>query len=181
MPTTLNRPALDLDAAGRLLVAEIEQYLRSLPAPASPAGQRLDVARLLAAAPVCQYGQTVQPWWAGWPEPPVAGLLDRIRHSRPGVDVSAQDHLRLTSRFIAAHGWCQGALRDHAGRVCVLGAQLAVTLTGYGTEATVRRARQRLGNQLGRLGAPMPVDSFNDLPTTRQADIHQLLDRAATR
>lgn len=179
MPTLIT-PTINLDAAGLLLVSEIEQYLKSLPLPVVPSGQPLNVAQLLAAAPVCWHGRTVQPWWAGWPQPPAAGLA-RLQHRRPVVDVTPQDHLRLTSRYITARGWLQGALWDAPGRVCVLGAQLAVLTAGYGTTDTARRARQRLGNGLGRLGHAVPVDQWNDLPTTRQADVHRLLEWAAAR
>lgn len=182
MPATLTAPRIDLDAASLLLVAEIEAYLRSVASPVvvTDAG-RLDLARLLAdAGQVCPYGSVLQPWNAGYAlaEPT---LLDRLRHRRPATEVTVEQHLALTSRYITAHGWTQGALWDQAGQVCVLGAQLQVLQAGYGTAATVRRARQRIGNELGRLGQPMPVDDWNDQPGRRQADIHQLLERAAAR
>jgi hypothetical protein len=92
--------------------------------------------------------------------------------------VTPQQHLDLTARYIRHHGWHQGALWNPTGQVCVLGAQLRVLQAGYGNADTVRRARQRIGNALGAIGAPMPVDTWNDLPATRATDIHQLL-RAA--
>jgi hypothetical protein len=181
MAATLTAPALDLDAAGLLLVREVEDYLRQV-TPAPALGTGLDLARLLAKAPPPRpYGSVVTPWWAGWPEPPAPSLLDRLRHRRPVADVSPAEHLQLVARYITAHGWTQGALWTQTGAVCVLGAQLRVLAAGYGTADTIRRARQRLGNELGYLGQPMPVDTFNDLPSTSWHDVHRLLERAATR
>ncbi|MFE4392485.1 MULTISPECIES: DUF6197 family protein [Streptomycetaceae] len=153
------------------LVAEIEAYLASLPAPA-----RTPVPY------VCPYGSTMRPWQAGHPEPR-ATLLDRAlgRPARP-VPVAAADHLRLASRYIGAHGWLQGAMWDEAGRVCLLGAQAAVLAHGYGTPATVRTARVQLMEVLHATGRPArSPDEYNDRPTTREGDVHQLLDRAAAR
>ncbi|MFE6053476.1 hypothetical protein ACFQ6N_22210 [Kitasatospora sp. NPDC056446] len=153
------------------LVAEIEAYLASLPAPARTPGPY-----------VCPYGSTPRPWQAGHPEPR-ATLLDRAlrRPARP-VPVSAADHLRLASRYIGAHGWLQGAMWDQAGRVCLLGAQAAVLAYGYGTPATVRTGRVQLMEVLHGTGRPArSPDEFNDRPGTREGDIHLLLARAAAR
>ncbi|MER7583465.1 hypothetical protein [Kitasatospora sp. NPDC097691] len=156
---------------GSALVAEIEAYLASLPAPART-----------PAPYVCPYGSTPRPWQAGHPVPR-ATLLDRAlrRPARP-VPVTAADHLRLASRYIGAHGWLQGAMWDEAGRVCLLGAQAAVLAHGYGTPATVRTARVQLMEVLHGTGRPVrSPDEFNDRATTREGDVHLLLDRAAAR
>ncbi len=172
MPTALFTPGplvLTPDASG--LVAEIEAYLATFPAP----------ARVLAPY-VCPLGSTVQPWNAGFPLlRPTA--LDRItrRPARP-TPVTVADHLRLTSRYLNAFGWVQGALWDSAGRVCLLGAQAAVLAHGYGTPATVHRARNQVMEVLHATGrAVSSPDVFNDAPNTRQADVHHLLDRASAR
>ncbi|MFE2105067.1 hypothetical protein ACFXAF_04210 [Kitasatospora sp. NPDC059463] len=168
-PTALPVRLLAPDASG--LVAEIEAYLASLPAP--------------ARAPVphpWRHGQVHRPWHAGHPLPR-ATLLDRAlrRPARP-VTVTAAEHLALASRYIAAHGWLQGAMWDDAGRVCLLGAQAAVLAHGFGTPATVRTARVQLMEVLHATGRPVnSPDQFNDRPSTRQADVHRLLDRAAAR
>ncbi|WP_329488576.1 hypothetical protein OG618_18250 [Kitasatospora sp. NBC_01246] len=157
------------DASG--LVAEIEAYLASLPAPA-----RVPVPYL---SPL---GSTVQLWNAGHPLPRPT-LLDRLAHrpARP-VPVTAADHLRLASRYISTFGWLQGAMWDTAGRVCLLGAQAAVLAHGYGTPLTVQTARVQLMEVLHSTGRPVrSPDEYNDRPATRQADIHQLLDRASAR
>ncbi|MEV0534558.1 hypothetical protein [Kitasatospora sp. NPDC050463] len=173
MPRTDLTPAPPLlvpDGSG--LVAEIEAYLSSLPVPAPH----------LRPPYVCPLGSTVQSWHAGHPLPR-ATLLDRVlrRPARP-VPVSAADHLRLASRYIGAVGWLQGAMWDGAGRVCLLGAQAAVLAHGYGTPDTVRSARVQLMEVLHATGRPAASpDEYNDRPTTRQADVHQLLDRAAAR
>ncbi|WP_035847564.1 DUF6197 family protein [Kitasatospora azatica] len=169
--TRLHRlpPLLTVD--GSALVAEIEAYLASLPAP----------ARLLVPY-VCPLGSALQAWNTGFP-PPILTLLDRIarRPARP-VMVTAADHLRLTSRYIGQFGWLQGAMWDDAGRVCLLGAQAAVLAHGYGTGRTVETARWQVMEILHTTGRPVSSpDQYNDRPTTRQADIHHLLDRAATR
>ncbi|MEU9045805.1 MULTISPECIES: hypothetical protein [unclassified Kitasatospora] len=156
---------------GSGLVAEIEAYLASLPAP----------ARTLLPY-VCPYGSAPQPWHAGHPVPR-ATLLDRAlrRPARP-VPVTAADHLRLASRYIGAHGWLQGAMWDEAGRVCLLGAQAAVLAYGYGTPVTVRTARVQLMEVLHGTGRPArSPDEYNDRPATREGDVHLLLDRAAAR
>jgi hypothetical protein len=167
---------LDLDAAGALLVAEIEQYVRAH-APAAKPG--LDIAALLALAPrPAQYGSVLQPWDATITRTPPT-RMQRLRGLQPVTQVTPAHHLDLTARYITHHGWHQGQLWDHAGAVCVLGAQLRVLAAGYGTATTAWRARIRLGNALGYLGHPMPVDSYNDLPTTSRHDVHQLLRKAA--
>ncbi|MGW4893943.1 DUF6197 family protein [Kitasatospora sp. NPDC004240] len=166
---TLPPPLFTPDAS--TLVAEIEEYLAALPAPA-----RTPVPY------VCPLGSVTQPWHAGYPRPR-ATLLERAlrRPARP-VPVTAADHLRLASRYIAAAGWLQGAMWDSAGRVCLLGAQAAVLAHGYGTEGTVRTARVQVMEVLHATGRPASSpDEYNDRPTTRQGDVHQLLDRAAAR
>ncbi|MFD7577756.1 hypothetical protein [Kitasatospora sp. NPDC059817] len=162
-------PLVTVDGSG--LVAEIEAYLASLPAPA-----RITVPY------ISPLGSTLQPWTASYPVPRLT-LLDRITHrpARP-VSVSAAGHLRLTSRYIGAFGWLQGAMWDSAGRVCLLGAQAAVLAHGYGTPATVTTARVQLMEILHATGRPASSpDEYNDRPATRQADIHHLLDQAASR
>ncbi|MGW2375601.1 DUF6197 family protein [Kitasatospora sp. NPDC001683] len=170
MKTTVRLPPLiTVDGSG--LIAEIEAYLASLPAPAR-----------IAVPYVSPLGSTLQAWNAGYPTPRLT-LLDRLTHrpARP-VPVSSAGHLRLTSRYIDAFGWLQGAMWDSAGRVCLLGAQAAVLAHGYGTPATVTTARVQLMEILHATGRPVrSPDEYNDRPTTRQADIHQLLDRAAAR
>ncbi|MFF3073146.1 hypothetical protein ACFVSN_39750 [Kitasatospora sp. NPDC057904] len=164
-------PSILRGADGSGLVAEVEAYLASLPASA-----RTPVPY------VCPYGTAPLAWHAGHPEPR-ATLVGRVlrRPVRP-VPVSAADHLRLASRYIGAFGWLQGALWDAGGRVCLLGAQAAVLAHGYGTPRTVRTARVQLMEVLHATGRPAhSPDEYNDRPTTREADVHLLLDRAAAR
>ncbi|MBP0452064.1 hypothetical protein J5Y04_21345 [Kitasatospora sp. RG8] len=160
-----------LSPEGAALAAEIERYLAGLPAAARP-----------TVPYVCPLGSTIQPWNAGYPTPRPT-LLDRLtdRPARP-IPVSVADHLRLTSRYIATFGWLQGTLWDPTGRVCLLGAQAAVLTHGYGSPATITWARVQVMEVLHATGRPVTSpDQYNDRPTTRQADIHHLLDRAATR
>jgi hypothetical protein len=171
MPALLTAPPIDLDAAGLLLVAEIEQYLSQI-APTQP-GPATAIKYLYS-----RHGSTMQPWNAHLPLPALP-RLDRLRGRTPHLDVTPQQHLDLINRYIQHHGWHQGALWNSAGAVCVLGAQLRVLQAGYGTATTIRRARQRIGNALGHHGQPMPVDTWNDLPTTSRHDVHQLLQHAA--
>ncbi|MFI6157359.1 hypothetical protein ACIBCA_32290 [Kitasatospora sp. NPDC051170] len=182
-PASPARPAPLVHPDGSGLVAEIEAYLASLPAPVralqpySP-----PYAPPLATPYVCPYGSVPQPWWAGHARPR-ATLLDRAlrRPPRP-VPVTAADHLRLASRYLVAHGWLQGAMWDERGRVCLLGAQAAVLAHGYGTPAVVRTARAQLMEVLHATGHPVASpDAYNDDPATRQADVHRLLDRTAAR
>lgn len=183
MPTLLTAPpAFDLDAAGRRLVAEVEQYLASLPAPAAAvrAGSVLDLIRHQAPVTVPQYGSVLQPWHAGI-ERPAPSLLDRLHRRQPVAQVTVRQHLELTSRYIHHFGWLQGALWNEAGAVCILGAQLRIIAAGYGTAAVIERARELIGNEIGYRGQTGPIDSWNDQPGRRAADIHQLLQRAAGR
>ncbi len=172
MNATLLLPdSLSLTPEGSALVAEIEAYLATLPVQAR------------AVMPlICKYGSTAQRWNAGFPQPRLS-VLDRLTHrpARPVV-VTVADHLRLTSRYLAEVGWVQGALWDSAGRVCLLGAQAAVLLNGYGTPYTVSRARTQVMEVLHTTGrAVASPDAFNDAPGTRQTDVHRLLDRASAR
>jgi hypothetical protein len=175
-------PQFDLDAAGLLLVAEVEDYLRQVAPPEVVAGPGpIDLARLFAVMPAPNpHGQVLQSWNAAHPLP-APTLIDRLRHRRPTLGVTPGEHLQLTTRYLTHHGWTQGVLWDGCGAACILGAQLSVFAAGYGSPETIRRARQRIGNELGRIGHPMPVDSWNDLPATTRHDVHWLLQRAATR
>jgi hypothetical protein len=170
MPALLTRPTLDPDVLGPLLVAEIEQYLKTV-APA---------ARPTWAAPtlLARHGQHLVPWHYPHPAPHLT-IGQRLRGHQPVVDVTVQDHLHLMSAYIHRHGWTQGALWTPDGKVCLLGAHYAVLTAGYGTPTTAWRARIRIGNALGYAGHPMPVDDWNDAPGRTLHDIHQLLNTAA--
>jgi hypothetical protein len=53
---------------------------------------------------------------------------------------------------------------------------------GYGRPATVQTARVQVMEVLHATGRPVnSPDEYNDRPTTRQADIHRLLEQAALR
>lgn len=172
----LTPPALDPDVLGPLLVAEVEQYLRTV----APAGKAIATVSRAAPVPDVRYGQHVMPWHH--PHPAVtATLTDRLLGRRPTADVTVQQYLLLVDRYIHRHGWTQGLLWAPDGAVCVLGAQLAVLAAGYGTAATAWRARIRIGNQLGYAGHPVPVDQWNDHPGRRQHEVHRLLQTAAAR
>ncbi|MEU9127914.1 hypothetical protein AB0D08_07345 [Kitasatospora sp. NPDC048540] len=174
MPVTLLSrdrltPTLTPEASG--LVAEVEAYLATLPAAARP-----------QLPYVCPLGSVEQPWNAGHPLPRRT-LLDRLarRPARP-VEVTVAGHLRLTSRYLTAHGWLQGAMWDCQGRVCLLGAQSAVLAHGYGTPYTARRGRAQVMEVLHATGRPVSSpDAYNDAASTTQADVHRLLEHAASR
>lgn len=176
----LTLETLDLDTAGHQLVAEIENYLRTTTPTQHP---RLDVRALLAQAaalpPRNSHGQHVAPWHHPHTLPQPT-LRDRLRGIQPAADVTVEQHLHLIAAYIRHHGWTQGALWNHDGAVCLLGAQLRVLAHGFGTPHTAIRARQRLGNALGRAGFPMRIDQWNDQPGTRETDIHHMLRTAAT-
>lgn len=170
MPATLIRPTLNPDVLGPLLVAEVENYLKAI----APTGKPV------IPVPDARYGQHVVPWHH--PHPAVtATVADRLLGRRPVADVTVQQYLHLVDRYVHRHGWTQGRLWAPDGAVCVLGAQLAVLAAGYGTPTTAWRARLRIGNELGYEGHPVPVDSWNDRPTTRRTDVHRLLQTAAAR
>ncbi|WP_441245431.1 DUF6197 family protein [Kitasatospora sp. McL0602] len=172
------RPTLTVDGSG--LVAEIEAYLASLPAPAGPAGAAGLAGPVVPY--VCPLGSVLQPWNAGYP-PPRRTLLDRLarRAARP-ARVSVAAHLELASRYLTGHGWVQGALWDAEGRVCLLGAQAAVLAHGYGTPQDARRARVQVMEVLHATGRPAgSPDEYNDAPGTRQSDVQRLLGDAAAR
>ncbi|MBC3844709.1 hypothetical protein GXW82_44450 [Streptacidiphilus sp. 4-A2] len=112
------------------------------------------------------------------PEPTA---MDRLRRRRPAqVPIDTATHLRLLARYLTVHGWCQGRLWDSAGRVCLLGGQLAVLRAGYGSEATVMRARTLLMEQFTADGYHC-VDQWNDAPGRTRHEVFRQLDRAAAR
>ncbi|MGW6912566.1 DUF6197 family protein [Kitasatospora sp. NPDC054939] len=179
MPTATTTLDLDPDLLGPLLVAEVENYLRTVaPQPAWRAHLRTAIADAHHTSGRANT-PAAGPWWAGHPQP-ARGLADRLlRRPAPAVPVTAAQHLQLMDRYITVHGWTQGQLWDEDGRVCVLGAHLRVLAAGYGTAAVAWQARLYIGNALGRQGAPVPVDTWNDQPATCQADVHHLLRAAA--
>ncbi|WP_051970650.1 DUF6197 family protein [Kitasatospora azatica] len=167
----LGLPDLSFVADGGQLVREIEKYLA-----AQPSSPRYPVPV------ICALGQAPVQWDLGMTRPqPTA--LDRLRKRAPApVPIDAATHLRLVSRYLTVHGWCQGLLWDPQGRRCILGAQLAVVQAGYGTEATAMRARACLMEQFRRLqpGA-RSVDEWNDADGRTAAEVHRQLDIAAAR
>lgn len=186
MPT-FTAPSIDLDAAGLQLVADIEAYLRTIPAPARPVAAGASALDLLRqhlraapAAPANPYGSVVQAWHAAIPAPRPT-LADRLHHRRPVAEVTVRQHLELLSRYIHEKGWLQGALWNDAGAVCLIGAQLRIVQAGYSTPAIVTEARLQLGNQLGRQGEGQPIDTWNDAAGRRVGDVHQLLQQTAAR
>ncbi|MEV7600034.1 hypothetical protein AB0O91_21900 [Kitasatospora sp. NPDC089797] len=196
MPTTETTADLDLaELLGPLLVAEVEAYLDTAarqhpPSPARPAQTAAlpgpawyRIAQHLQADPPPTpraAAAPTGPWWGGYPTP-APTLADRVLRRRPTVPVTTRQHLQLMDRYIAAHGWTQGQLWDQTGAVCVLGAHIRVLAAGYGTPTTAWQARLAIGNALGRLGHPVPVDSWNDRATTTHHDVHALLRAAAAR
>jgi hypothetical protein len=162
-------PDLGFVADGGELVRAIEHYLATQP-------------HTLTAPPVCHYGQTVPAWDQGMTRP-APTLMDRWRHREPApVPIDTATHLRLVSRYLTTHGWCQDRMWDDQGRRCLLGAQLAVLQAGYGTPATVQRARTLLLEQfLTQLPAICTVDQWNDHPGRTAAQVHRQLDIAAAR
>ncbi|MFJ9693427.1 hypothetical protein [Kitasatospora sp. NPDC101183] len=163
-------PDLSFVADGGELVREIERYLATLPAPA-PA--RFPVPQ------ICALGQAPVAWDLGQSRPRPT-LIDRARRRAPApVPIDTATHLRLVSRYLTVHGWCQGRLFDEAGRACVLGAQLAVLATGYGTQATAMDARRHLMEQFTALDHTVRcVDQWNDTPGRTPAQVHRQLDIA---
>ncbi|MFJ4091215.1 hypothetical protein ACIPYS_06485 [Kitasatospora sp. NPDC089913] len=165
-------PDLAFVADGGALVREIEHYLATLPAPARP----------ITAPLICPLGQAPVAWDLGMPRPRTT-LLDRARRRTPApVPIDTATHLRLLSRYLTVHGWCQGALWDERGRRCLLGAQLAVLAAGYGTPATAMDARRHLMEQFTRQERSVrSVDQWNDAPGRTAAEVHRQLDIAQSR
>ncbi|PBC76161.1 hypothetical protein BX265_0864 [Streptomyces sp. TLI_235] len=176
MPATrtaalLGLPDLAFVAEGGALVREIEAYLATQP------------AALRSAVPaVCVHGQAPIAWDLGMTRPqPTA--LDRLRRRPPApTPIDTATHLRLLSRYLTVHGWCQGRLWDEQGRHCLLGAQLGVLAAGYGTEATAMRARRFLMEQFTAQDPTVrSVDRWNDTEGRTAAQVHRALDIAAAR
>jgi hypothetical protein len=166
-----------IEEDARRLIAEIEDYLRVTAATAPHRIDRIEIPRVAAT------GSVLQAWDAEM-RPARRTLGDRL-HRRPAqaqpIDVAT--HLRLVSRYITAHGWCQGALYDSRGRVCLLGAQYAVLAAGYGTASEVVQARGVLMREIrhGGRGRHDRLENWNDEPGRRQGEVHRLLDAAAAR
>jgi hypothetical protein len=163
-------PDLEFIADGGELVSAIEHYLatQTTPPPAVPA--------------MCRYGQVIAAWDRGMTRP-APTLMDRWRHQTPApTPIDTATHLRLVSRYLTAHGWCQNAMWDAQGRRCILGAQLAVLQAGYGTATTVQRARTLLMEQFTATDPTLrTVDQWNDTPGRTAAQVHRQLDIAASR
>lgn len=171
---TLPPLAADTSRDAAQLVAEIEAYLATLPAP----------RRALPAMPhISALGQVQQPWNAGLPVP-TRTLADRLHRRGPApVPLDVAGHLRLLSRYLTVHGWCQKALVDAAGRRCMLGAQYAVLSAGYGSAEVVVGARQVMLREIATMGggAFARVEDWNDAEGRSAAQVHRLLDVAAAR
>ncbi|GAA5014464.1 DUF6197 family protein [Kitasatospora paranensis] len=167
----LTMPDLAFIADGGALVREIEAYLAT-----QPHTTRVPVPE------TCAYGQAPVTWDLGLTRPqPTA--LDRLRRRPPApTPIDTATHLRLLSRYLTVHGWCQGRLWDEQGRRCLLGAQLAVLAAGYGTEATAMRARRFLMEQFTAQDPTVrSVDRWNDAEGRTPAQVHRALDIAAAR
>ncbi|GGQ66215.1 DUF6197 family protein [Kitasatospora griseola] len=176
MPATrtaalLGLPDLAFVADGAELVREIERYLATQPR-----------ARLIPAPAISTLGQAPITWDLGMTRPQPT-LTDRLlRRPAAPVPIDTATHLRLLSRYLTVHGWCQGALWDAAGRRCILGAQLAVLEAGYGTPDTVMRARRQLMEHfVAQDPAIRSVDQWNDQPGRTATQVHRALDIAAAR
>jgi hypothetical protein len=161
MAATLTAIDLDADLLGPVLVAEIEAYLKSLPAPAAK-----PLLPRLTAPQISRYGRVVQEW---------------DHDVDPGDRITVKRFLSLMDRYIHQYGWTQGLLWDPQGRVCLLGARAKVLAAGYGTPGIDEQARLLIGNQLGYRGEGMPLDNWNDMPGRSVCDIHALLQATATR
>jgi hypothetical protein len=170
MAATLTLPELDVDVLGPLLVAEVEAYLASLPAPAvEPSRPRLTVPHLP------RYGSVVLPWDHSVTQPERT-WVGRILHRRPAPEVTVRQFLELMNSYIHRHGWTQGQLWDTQGRVCLLGARARVLAAGYGTPAVDEQARLLIGNTI-----KMPIDTWNDTKDRTVYDAHALLQATASR
>lgn len=167
----LGLPDLSFVADGGALVREIERYLATQPTPAR-----------YPIPVICALGQAPVTWDLGMTRP-LPTLIDRLRHRTPApTPIDTATHLRLVSRYLTVHGWCQGLLWDQQGRRCLLGAQLAVLQAGYGTEATVMRARNYLMEQFtSQERGIRTVDQWNDAPGRTPAEVHRQLAIAAAR
>jgi hypothetical protein len=180
MPTLLVgglRDAARIDADARRLVAEIEDYLRVTAATPIRRIDQIAIPRIPATSSVHQA-------WDAEMRPPRRTVGDRLRRREAGPQpIGVAAHLRLVSRYITAHGWCQGALYDKRGRVCLLGAQTAVLLAGYGTATEVMAARGVLMREIhhGGRGRHTRLENWNDEPGRREGEVHRLLDTAAAR
>ncbi|RAJ42813.1 hypothetical protein K353_02490 [Kitasatospora sp. SolWspMP-SS2h] len=170
-PARLALPDLAFVADGAELVREIERYLAAQP---HAARIPVPVVSTLGQAPIA--------WDLGMTRPQPT-LTDRLmRRPAAPTPIDTATHLRLLSRYLTVHGWCQGALWDESGRRCILGAQLAVLEAGYGTGDTVMRARRHLMEHfVAQDPAIRSVDQWNDHPGRTAAQVHRALDIAAAR
>jgi hypothetical protein len=92
-----------------------------------------------------------------------------MKHEWPVV--SAVSQCLIDGRARVARGWCQGRLRDENGGSCAIGALYSGSLSDRSLETF--EAYCLLNDCLGG-----QVSAYNDLPSTTQADILSLYDRA---
>jgi hypothetical protein len=91
-----------------------------------------------------------------------------------GTQMDEITQLLITGWENVKKGWCQGAYY-HSGAVCALGA------LGWRRGSYRNRSQVAAATLLCNMVA-MPLDNWNDLPTTTQKDVEELFERAiATR
>lgn len=182
----------DTDAGDAgVLIREIEQFLSSRRHTAHPlvTATTEELVRQALAELDDRSDRSAE----GGPELP-GGLWrllpDRLLALHPGRHgegkarrrISTAEHLELTALLLERWGWAQTGerIRSTGGRRCILGAQRALHLLGYGTEDTAVAAGAHLNAVLRARGIHQPYPAWNELPHVGGHQALALVREAAT-
>lgn len=174
----------------RRLVAEVEAFLASQPAPQVAAAVRPLTAHPLVSLTTDQLveqalGTTPAAQAPSLSAPPrLARFLPErlwrlVGAARPRRDVTVPQYLGLVVMVLEQHGWTgAGARRTVGGCRCIAGAQELLANLGYGDERTASEASRAIQGALHRRGVTTPYWSWNDAPRRTRSEVLGLLREA---
>jgi hypothetical protein len=178
------------------LLADIQQHLADQPPRTAhplvtlPTDVLVDQALgELAARPTPSSASAEQPpnrspltgIWAVLPDSLLA-----LRRPRGPVDhrpLTVAEHLELTAAVLEHSGWARTGhrVRTWRGRRCILGAQIALYLAGYGDTHTANAAGTHLNQLLAERGIRERFPIWNEAEGRTRDEVLELLHTAAAR
>ena len=105
-------------------------------------------------------------------------LADLGWWTNPAAQKPSQ-HLEQALATLHRYGWCQTALTNATGRLCIEGAMRLLENTGHVTPDNRARAEQYMQSALAEIGVRMHYQTWNDLPDQTPTEVANLLVRAA--